>query len=61
MVLPNGLVLVKFGVNEEEFESMLEDNTYLSCVVTPKRNEWQGVVSGEGEIDSFELNTRWFF
>ena len=61
MVLPNGLVLVKFGVKEEEFESMLEDNTYLSCVVTPKRNEWQGIVNGEGEIDSFELNTRWFF
>ena len=51
MVLPNGLVLVKFGITEEEYNDMFVPNSDMTCIVTPQRNEWNGTVSGEGIID----------
>lgn len=61
MVLPNGLVLVKFGIDEEIFDSLTGPNLFMSCIVTPTRNEWMGKVSGEGLIDDFEIKTKWIF
>lgn len=61
MVLPNGLVLFKFGIDEEIFNSLTNQNTFMSCVVTPIRNIWMGKVSGEGQINNFELHTKWVF
>ena len=61
MVLPNELVLVKFGIDEEIFDSLTGPNLFISCIVTPTRNEWMGKVSGEGLIDDFEVKTKWVF
>lgn len=61
MVLPNNLVLVKFSVEEDNFNKLLESNTYMTCIVTPSRNEWEGKVSGEGFIDDYFLETKWVF
>lgn len=61
MILPNGLVLVKFGIDEEEFNRMCTENTYMTCVVSPSRNEWQGKISGEGMIDDYTIETKWVF
>ena len=61
MVLPNGLVLVKFGIDEEIFDTLTGQNLFKSCIVTPTRNEWMGKVSGEGLIDDFEVKTKWVF
>lgn len=61
MILPNGLVLVQFGVDENQFEELLQPNTYMTCIVSPSRNEWQGQVSGEGFIDDYILETKWVF
>lgn len=61
IVLPNNLVLVKFGVEEDDFNRLLEPNTYMTCIVTPSRNEWNGQVSGEGFIDDYILETKWIF
>lgn len=61
MILPNGLVLVKFGIDEEEFNRMCAENTYITCVVSPSRNEWQGKISGEGMIDDYTIETKWVF
>lgn len=61
LVLPNGFVMVKFGIDEETFEEMLEPNTFMNCIVSPSRNEWQGRVSGEGMIDDFTLQEKWVF
>ena len=61
LVLPNGLVLVKFRLSEDDFEDMCKENTYMTCIVSPKKNEWNGNISGEGIIDDFELHTKWVF
>ena len=61
MVLPNGLVLVKFGITEDEYEELLQPNTYMTCIVSPSRNEWNGIVSGEGFIDDYMLKQKWVF
>ena len=61
MILPNGLVLVQFGIDEDQFEELLQPNTYMTCIVSPSRNEWQGQVSGEGFIDDYMLQTKWRF
>ena len=61
MILPNGLVLVQFGINEDQFEELLQPNTYMTCIVSPSKNEWQGQVSGEGFIDDYILETKWRF
>lgn len=61
MVLPNGLVLVKFGIDEEIFDTLTGQNLFMSCIVTPTRNEWMGKVSGEGLIDDFKVKTKWVF
>ena len=61
MILPNGLVLVQFGINEDQFKELLQPNTYMTCIVSPSRNEWQGQVSGEGFIDDYILETKWVF
>ena len=61
MILPNGLVLVKFGIDEDQYEELLQPNTYMTCIVSPSRNEWQGQVSGEGFIDDYVLETKWVF
>ena len=58
---PNGLVLVKFGISEDQFEELLQPNTYMTCIVLPSKNEWQGQVSGEGFIDDYILETKWRF
>ena len=61
MILSNGLVLVRFGIDEDQFEELLQPNTYMTCIVSPSRNEWQGQVSGEGFIDDYMLQTKWRF
>lgn len=61
MILPNGLVLVKFGIDEDQYEELLQLNTYMTCIVSPSKNEWQGQVSGEGFIDDFVLEIKWVF
>ena len=61
MILPNGLVLVKFGIDEDQYEELLQPNTYMTCIVSPSKNEWQGQVSGEGFIDDYILETKWVF
>ena len=61
MILPNGLVLVKFGIDEDQYEKLLQPNTYMTCIVSPSKNEWQGQVSGEGFIDDYILETKWRF
>ena len=61
MILSNGLVLVRFGIDEDQFEELLQPNTYMTCIVSPSRNEWQGQVSGEGFIDDYILETKWRF
>lgn len=61
MILPNGLVLVKFGIDEDQYEELLQPNIYMTCIVSPSKNEWQGQVSGEGFIDDYMLETKWVF
>lgn len=61
MILPNGLVLVKFGIDENEYEQLLQQNAYMTCIVSPQRNEWQGQVSGEGIIDDYIIEQKWIF
>ena len=61
MILPNGLILVKFGIDEDQYEELLQSNTYMTCIVSPSKNEWQGQVSGEGFIDDYILETKWVF
>lgn len=61
MVLSNGLVLVKFQFSEDEFNDLSADNTYMICIISPQRNEWNGSASGKGIIDDFELTTKWIF
>lgn len=55
MVLPNGVVFVKFGIDEEQYNQLLEDNAYMTCIISPQKNEWQGQISGEGMIDDYEI------
>ena len=61
MILPNGLVLVKFGINEDQYEKLLQPNTYMTCIVSPSKNEYMGKISGEGFIDDYALETKWVF
>ena len=61
MILPNGLVLVKFGISKEQFEELSQPNTYMTCIVSPSRNEWEGKVSGEGFLDDYILEVKWVF
>lgn len=61
MTLPNGIVGVKFGVTQEQYEAMLESNTYMTCVASPQRNEFNGNVSGEFIINDYYLETKWVF
>ena len=61
IILPNGLVLVKFGIDENQYEELLQPNTYITCIVSPSKNEYMGKISGEGFIDDFVLETKWRF
>ena len=61
MILPNGLVLVKFGISKEQFEKLSQPNTYMTCIVSPSRNEWEGKVSGEGFLDDYILEVKGVF
>lgn len=61
MILPNGLVLVKFGIDEDEYEQLLQQNTYMTCITSPQKNEWQGQISGEGIIDDYIIEQKWIF
>ena len=61
IILPNDVVFVKFGVIEEEYEQMIRPNTYMTCVVSPSKNEYMGRISGEGFVDNYELKTKWIF
>lgn len=63
MVLPNGLVLVKFGITEEEYNKMFIPNTDMTCIVSPSKNVFNGVTSGEGFIDDYIIfqRTKWVF
>lgn len=61
LILPNGVVGVKFRVTPEEFEQMTADNTYMTCIASPQRNEWNGQVSGEFFIDDYILTQQWIF
>lgn len=61
IVFPSGLVLVKFGVDEDTFERLCQENIYMTCLVSPSKNEWMGMVSGEGIIEDFEIESKWVF
>lgn len=61
MILPNGVVLVYFGISEMMFDQMLEEDMYMTCIVSPAKNEWMGKVSGEGMIDDFIVEQKWVF
>jgi single-stranded-DNA-specific exonuclease len=61
MILSNGLVLVKFGIDEDEYEQLLQQNTYMTCIISPQKNEWQGQISGEGIIDDYIIEQKWIF
>lgn len=61
LILPNGVVGVKFRITPEEFEQMTADNTYMTCIASPQRNEWNGQISGEFFIDDYILTQQWIF
>lgn len=61
MILPDGTVCVKFGISEDEFDKLTEDNVVMKCLCSPQKNEWNGEVSGEFIIDEYEIKRQWTF
>jgi hypothetical protein len=39
MIFPNGIVGVKFGITEDDFDKLLTSNMYMTCIASPQRNE----------------------
>lgn len=60
ITLPNGIDLIKFGTSNEEYENLYSDFgcVTLNIVGKPNRNEWNGKVSPQILIDSYEIVDR---
>lgn len=57
----DGFVFVRFGVSQEDFDKMQENNAMMDCVCSPQRNEWQGKISGEFIIKDYTIRKEWVF
>lgn len=53
--------IMKFKSSEEEYESFIQPNTYLTLVGKSAINEWNGNISPQVIIDDFELKQIWKF
>lgn len=53
--------IMKFKSSEEEYESFIQPNTYLTLVGKSAINEWNGNISPQIIIDDFELKQMWRF
>ena len=57
ITLNNGVVLIKFGSNEEEYEKLYSE---LGCITINivgecKANEWNGMVTPQIELKDYEI------
>lgn len=56
--LPSGVVLMKFKSSEREYLDFINENTCLTCVGKCQINEWNGTVTPQIIIESFELSEK---
>lgn len=63
ITLPNGLACIKFKSSEEEYEEFCKQNQTFTAIISCNKNEWNGTVSAQGLVDTFELGVRteWVF
>ena len=56
ITLPNKVALIKFGSNQEEYESLLSEGyVKLDVVGRCKRNEWNGWVTPQILIEEYQI------
>lgn len=60
-ILPSGLALIKFGVDEDFYNDCLKANKYMTIVGTCNANEWNGTITPQIIIEDYEIEEKWVF
>ena len=60
ITLPNGVTLIKFGFSEEEYNELVAPmmTTTINVVGQCRQNIWGGRVTGQIEIEDFEITNK---
>lgn len=56
-----GVDIMKFKSSQEEYESLIEPNTYITLVGRTNINEWNGRVTAQIMCEDYELEQKWIF
>lgn len=56
-----GVDIMKFKSSQEEYESLIEPNTYITLIGKTNINEWNGRVTAQIMCEDYELEQKWIF
>ena len=56
-----GVDIMKFKSSQEEYESLIEPNTYITLIGKTNINEWNGRVTAQIMCEDYELDQKWVF
>ena len=56
-----GVDIMKFKSSQEEYESLIEPNTYITLIGRTNINEWNGRVTAQIMCEDYELEQKWIF
>ena len=56
-----GVDVMKFKSSQEEYESLIEPNTYITLIGKTNINEWNGRITAQIMCEDYELEQKWVF
>ena len=56
-----GVDIMKFKSSQEEYESLIEPNTYITLIGKTNINEWNGRITAQIMCEDYELKQEWVF
>ncbi len=61
MSFQNGVDVMKFKSSQEEYDSLLGENKYITAICKPQKNEWNEIITPQLIIEDYYIKEKWVF